>query len=140
MTGNATRARPGDLITNLFDSEQQSSIHDAFHGSRSFASNQHRAHEMASKGWDKGGKGEDVIREFCERIKIGYEPVSELNTSTSVSPLLLSSFFHGAKSIGNFLSSFCFGDRLSARSSGNRRETGLSSPSKALVLSNTRIG
>ena len=81
----ATRARPGDLITNLFDPEQQDSIRDAFQASRSSSSMQHRAHEMESKGWDKGGKEEDVIRSFCKRIQVGYEPVSELNTSTSVS-------------------------------------------------------
>lgn len=79
----ATRARPGDLVTNLFDSEQQESIRDAFQASRSSSSMQHRVHEMKSKGWDKGGKEEDVIRSFCKRIQVGYEPVSELNTSTS---------------------------------------------------------
>lgn len=29
--------------------------------------------------------GEDVIREFCKRMKIDYEPVSELNSSSTVS-------------------------------------------------------
>ncbi len=87
-TANVTRA--GGLAEALFPADHASDIRNAFSGSRSAKGvASHHVNEFKKKGWHKGGKGEDVIREFCERINVGYEPVSELNSSESVSLISL---------------------------------------------------
>lgn len=57
---------PGKLVSDIWDKEQADKICSAF--------------QMADETPERS-----VIEEFCKRLEIDYEPVSELNNSSSVS-------------------------------------------------------
>ncbi|KAF8334723.1 uncharacterized protein EI90DRAFT_457582 [Cantharellus anzutake] len=106
-----TRAKPGELVKSLFDNTQEERIRESFMQLRTFdkiSRKGSRIHTGDVEGEDdeddegdeddrrsssssmekrmrfgKIAKGEDVIRRFCRRIGVAYEPVSELNTSQS---------------------------------------------------------
>ncbi|KAF8324758.1 uncharacterized protein EI90DRAFT_3019392 [Cantharellus anzutake] len=106
-----TRAKPGELVKSLFDNTQEERIRKSFMQLRTFdkiSRKGSRVHTGDVEGEDdeddegdeddrrsssssmekrmrfgKIAKGEDVIRRFCRRIGVAYEPVSELNTSQS---------------------------------------------------------
>lgn len=63
---------PGELVRDLFPPTVAQKIQDSF-----------------KAGIESKASGKGAITEFCERIDIQYEPVSELNNSSSVSSSIL---------------------------------------------------